>query len=372
MAVLFTPAILQTVTEWRRQGRIQVLELFRHPPTAANLRELETDLERSSLVAQWLRPPLQYAQFRYLADAGDKAIIGREGWLFYRAAAEGTGVTALHQPSGPTMDPLPAILSFRDRLAQRGIRLLVVPVPDKESIYPEKLTSRAAEGQVVVCGSTRTLLNRLAESGVEYVDLFAAFREAKAGRTAPAGTEYYLAHDTHWSPTGMRLAAEAVAQRLLELEWVERGTVPFDQQPVAVERVGDLLQMLRLPQLLEVHRPQLVEAWQIFDPEGTLYRDDPASEVLVLGDSFLRIYQQDEPGSAGFIAHLARLLQQPLASVINDGGGATLVRQELARRPDLLKGKSVVVWQFVERDIRFDPERWPTESSASRTASARQ
>jgi hypothetical protein len=360
VAALCTPAILQTVTEWRRYGRIEVLELFQRPPTAANLRELEDDLERASLVARWLRPPLQYAQFRLLADAGEKAIAGRDGWLFYRAASEGAGISALHQASGPAIDPLPAILSFRDQLAQRGIRLLVVPVPNKENIHPEKLTSRAAEGQVIVCGGTRAFLERLAESDVQHVDLFATFREAKADRTAPAGTEYYLAHDTHWSPAGMRLAAEAVAQRLLDLGWLERGTVPFDQQPVSVERLGDLLEMLRLPKLLAEHPPQRVQAWQIFEPGGgTLYRDDPASEVLVLGDSFLRIYQQDEPGSAGFIAHLAQVLQQPLASIINDGGGATLVRQELARRPELVQGRSVVVWQFVQRDIRSDTQGWP-------------
>ena len=27
-------------------------------------------------------------------------------------------------------------------------------------------------------------------------------------------------------------------------------------------------------------------------------------KVLVLGDSFLRVYERDDPGAAGFIAHL--------------------------------------------------------------------
>jgi hypothetical protein len=88
------------------------------------------------------------------------------------------------------------------------------------------------------------------------------------------------------------------------------------------------------------------------------YQDQSDSEVLVLGDSFLRIYQQDEPGAAGFIAHLARELKQPLASVVNDGGASTLVRQELHRRTALLKNKRVVVWEFVERDLRLGTEGW--------------
>ena len=80
--------------------------------------------------------------------------------------------------------------------------------------------------------------------------------------------------------------------------------------------------------------------------------------MLVLGDSFLRMYQTDEPRSASFIAHLARALRRPVASVVNDGGASTLVRQELARRAQLLRGKKIVIWEFVERDIRFGMEGW--------------
>ena len=87
-----------------------------------------------------------------------------------------------------------------------------------------------------------------------------------------------------------------------------------------------------------------------------------------MGDSFLRIYQQDEPGSAGFIAHLAKELQQPLTSLVNDGGASTLVRQELYRRPALLRNKRVVVWEFVDRDIRFGTEGWQCAAAVRREA----
>ena len=78
----------------------------------------------------------------------------------------------------------------------------------------------------------------------------------------------------------------------------------------------------------------------------------------VLGDSFLRIYERDEPKVAGFVSHLAYELQTPIASIISDGGASTLVRQELKRKSELLAGKKVVVWEFVERDIRFGLEGW--------------
>src|SRR6202044_2326708 len=90
----------------------------------------------------------------------------------------------------------------------------------------------------------------------------------------------------------------------------------------------------------------------------TPYRDVPESDVLILGDSFLRVYEEDDPGAAGFIAHVARELGQPLSSIVNDGGASTLVRQALARRPTLLMNKRLVIWEFAEPDIRYGTEGW--------------
>jgi hypothetical protein len=78
----------------------------------------------------------------------------------------------------------------------------------------------------------------------------------------------------------------------------------------------------------------------------------------VLGDSFSRMYQTDQPRSAGWISHLARELSQPIASLVNDGGASTLVRETLARKSALLKNKKLVIWEVVERDFRFGEEGW--------------
>jgi hypothetical protein len=117
--------------------------------------------------------------------------------------------------------------------------------------------------------------------------------------------------------------------------------------------------MLRAPPIERHVGPEQIRCTQVVRKDhGALYQDDPEAEVLVLGDSFLRIYEQDEPKAAGFIAHLARELKQPLTSIVNDGGASTLVRQELYQRPELLTNKKLVIWQFVERDIRFGTEGW--------------
>jgi hypothetical protein len=359
-AVISAPGLIQTVSELRQGDPPRALDVFSQAPTARNLHAYERTLEETSLVANRLRPWVQFAQFQLLADAGEKALVGRDGWLFYRPGVRyATERPTLAPAGGGAADPLPAIRSFRDQLAERGIRLLLVPVPDKESIYPEMLSRRAEARPVVVCERTRHLLDRLEASGIAVVDLFEVFHRAKQVRSHSNPEPYYLAQDSHWSPQGLRLTASAVARRVLGEGWIQADSLAYDERPAPVRRLGDLIQMLQVPQLERVIEPEAVDCAQVVRRDtGALYRDAPDSQVLILGDSFLRIYERDEPGSAGFIAHLARELRQPLTSLVNDGGASTLVRQELSRRPKLLANKRLVIWEFVERDIGQGTEGW--------------
>ncbi len=358
LAVIAGVGVFQTAVELGG-GRVpQALDVFAREPTAENLRAYESRLEESSVSARALRPWVQYAQFR-LFENGEKTVVGRDGWLFYRPGVE----YVTERPPAPKPeygDPLAAILGFRSQLDARGIRLLVVPAPNKESVYPEKATRRAQGSEVLVAPQTRQLLSRLTTEGVEVVDLFEVFRRAKTDAGESAGRGLYLAQDTHWSPAGMELAARAVADRMIQRGWVARGRTAYSRRFAPLARVGDLVRMLQSRPIERSVEPENVACVQILDENGAPYKDDPQAEVLVLGDSFLRIYERDEPGSAGFAAHLAEDLNRPVASIVNDGGASTLVRQELARRPKLLAGKKVVVWEFVERDLRYGAEGWQT------------
>ena len=96
-----------------------------------------------------------------------------------------------------------------------------------------------------------------------------------------------------------------------------------------------------------------------YDTTVTPFKDDfRKSEILILGDSFSRIYQTDSPVNAGWIAHFAKNVNRPVASIVSDGGASTLVREKLARKASVLKGKKLLIWEFVERDLRFGAEGW--------------
>jgi len=343
--IIFGVGLVQAGIELAHRERPQVLDLFLHAPTEKNLRLFEKGLEDASWFAQRLRPWTQYLQFVLLDNGGENMLAGREDWLFYKP-----GVEYLVEPWENNAEVASVIVSFRDQLAARGVHLLVMPAPGKASIYPERVTARAGRE---INAHTRKLMSLLRDSGVEVVDLFDVFD------TSRGEAQLYLRQDTHWSPAGVQLAAQTVAERILSLGWVEKRNVPYKTRPTRVTRYGDVLRMMEAPQIERRFTPEDIACAQIVRSDtGALYQDDPASEILVLGDSFLRIYEQDEPRSAGFIAHLARELGQPLASIVNDGGASTLVRQELARKPALLDGKKLVIWEFVERDIRFGAEGW--------------
>jgi hypothetical protein len=344
------------------QGQLPAaFDIVTRAPTVENLRAYERHVEDSSWFSRKLRPWMQYFWFETLSNPGDKAILGNDGWLFYKP-----DVRYLVEPyppdetrSWPDEDPISAILGFQEQLSRRGIRLMVIPMPGKPSVYPDKLTRRVALKRESFPSHTLDLIARLRKRGVEVVDLFATFQLLRRSQAPSSEELYYLPQDTHWSGQAARIVAEIVAERIRSLGWIDSGSRGYDVKPVSVKRRGDIVRMARVPEIEQQLPLEEVGCSQVVDrATGQLYKDDPHSPVLILGDSFLRIYQSDEPFSAGFISHLADKLRQPLASIVNDGGASTLVRQEVSRRSTLLQGKKLVIWEFVERDIRFGTEGW--------------
>ncbi len=355
LALILAPPLIQVAAEAGRGGRPLALEVFLRWPTPGNLRAFEKSMEEASVVARALRPWWQALEYFALCDGGAKARISRAGWWFYQPGI--AFLTQRPQAGEATVgDALAAVVQFRDDLAARGIRLVIMPAPNKESVYPDKLAPWAPPPADILSADTRAFLAGCRDSGVDVIDLFALYRERRRASAEPL----YLSQDSHWSPAGLEVAAEAVAQHLRSSGLLTNSHTAFDVRPASVSRPGDLIRMARSPVIERRVRPETSACSQVVRSEsGAVYADDAISDVLVMGDSFLRIFQQDAPGGAGFVAHLARKLGRPVASIINDGGASTLVRQELFRRAALLENKRVVIWEFVERDLRLGTEGWP-------------
>jgi len=329
-------------------------------------------------------------------------------WLFYRQDVEFlVQPSPLDVRSAKLDNPVKAIERFRDQLKAKGVELLVVITPGKPSIYTERLTGRD-ENVAGLQSHGKKILDSLTRAGFNTVDLYTPLLAAKS-RDSVEGA-LYLNDDTHWTPRGAELAAGEIAKKVREM--VDAGTVKFrgkdDVRYLAsdsvADRMGDVGEMSGLnkfgvfkvqqvtghvvmQQNIKKRTEKLpvdstcVEAAKntckkndscftalsalcerdtvLYDTTVTPFKDDfRKSEILILGDSFSRIYQTDSPVNAGWIAHFAKNMNARVASIVSDGGASTLVREKLARKASVLKGKKLLIWEFVERDLRFGAEGW--------------
>ena len=418
LAIVFGMPASQTALELVRRERVQSTDLFRYAPSRKNLRRFEKTLEDRWWGQTTVRPLTQWLLCAVLRDPGSKALIGRDGWVFYRPgvryAVEGDKPEREADDSqwlesrrsvSRRESVVREIVRFRDQLRQRQIELVVVPVPGKESVYPDKLTPRAKVFERFR-SPTADLMADLERAGVATVDLFELFRQArKTSSSSTRAKTLYLATDTHWTPDGARLAAAAVAEKVRQLGGAPEYPRPLPAQSVRVARHGDVLEMTQIPGLSRRFSPEVVTCIQVTDRITGLMvpgsgardgaymnshlKDTPREPtVLLLGDSYSRIYQLPEPqslgdvidashstrsaagpvaarrtkrllpGSAGFPSLLASALQSPLDYIVSDGGAATDVRQRLSVNAEILENKKVVVWEFTERDIALGRRGW--------------
>src|SRR5262249_26310618 len=84
VGILAIVPIAQTVMEAMSEDGVMALELFGDRPTAENLRAFEHKLEGASWAGRVSRPWLQYANFAWLGEGGEKVVVGRDGWYFFR------------------------------------------------------------------------------------------------------------------------------------------------------------------------------------------------------------------------------------------------------------------------------------------------
>lgn len=408
--------------------------------TSRYLRAFEHKVEDENALVLAVRPKYQLAVWNIFSDPGEKVVLGADSkqwlvsskqesqkqdaglrkqdaknssgdslssivyrlssspWLFYRQDVEFlVQPSPLDVRSAKLDNPISAISKFREQLKAKGVELLVVIVPGKPSIYPERLTGKDASAPTF--GHGKKILDSLTALGFNTVDLYTPLWNAKAD-DAKLGA-LYLNDDTHWTPRGAELAAREISAKVREL--ANSGAVNIGPETMnyvatdsVADRMGDIGEMSGLNKF-SVFKSQRVVGHVvsqetvteraaaptasdsadsaiatadsstaavapqqvIYDTTRTPFKDDfRKSKILILGDSFSRIYQTDAPVNAGWIAHFAREMKRPVSSIVSDGGASTLVREKLARKANVLKGKKLLIWEFVERDLRFGAEGW--------------
>ena len=246
-------------------------------------------------------------------------------------------------------DPIPSILEFHNLLKERGIDLLLVPVPAKGAIYPEKLASDFEPGDPA---STSEFFHLIEEAGVSVLDLDPVFREAREREeTKPL----YCRQDAHFSPAAIELVADSIA-KMLGLKAEEESSFEIaDSSEVSI--VGDQIAGTDWEGSVP---PETIHLRKVSQSGSEGVKPDPASPVLLLGDSHTLVFHEGKAAGmhtegAGLHDHLSARAGYALDLVGVRGSGLVQARKALfyhaTSEPGYWEKKKHVVWLFSVREF---------------------
>lgn len=252
-------------------------------------------------------------------------------------------------------NPIPSMLEFSDMLADRGKRLVLVPIPAKGRIYPDKLSEDFASEDAFPLAS---FIGELRESGLNVIDLDREFRN---GRKDGDTVQYYCGQDAHYSPAAIEIVADLIMTEIgkkgaasseLTRESASRLLITGDQV-VGSEWEGSIPS-----EEVSIRKVRLADAAEI--------EPNPESPVLLLGDSHTLVFHQGEAAGmhcrgAGLMEQLSFRLGAPIDLVGVRGSGLVQARKQLFYRataePGFWDRKEVVIWVFSEREFTQSSDR---------------
>ena len=326
-------------------GVLERLSTLNHSLKTA-CQEIEKSLEENSFLTKKILPTVQTFTFRHLRLGNEKVYVAPQGWLYYRPDIDYVldGSAAARAQAGKA---IAAFTRLNEDLKARDIRLIVVPVPVKPVLEATPLVS-GSKIQTFHNSQFRRFVQELGSQGIEVLDS----TDLLANRRKSTSREQYFKMDSHWTPEAMESVAEWIAETIGPSTQV---ATPLKKgASEKVENTGDLATMLQLdPQAISALH-ESAEIHPIKTAENKPWKPDPASEILLIGDSFTNIFSTPDLGwgeHAGLAEQLSFKLGKPIDRMAINGGASLTVRQSLARSPERLIGKKVVVYQFAVREL---------------------
>lgn len=290
----------------------------------------------------------------YGSDASCRAIRGKSDWLYFLPELQhlaagpywGDKAARASKATDPKhADPLPAIVHFQKELERHGVTLILAPIAAKASVYPEYLPET-----VEVPNDDQRFIQRLREQGLTVLDTAEIFRSHKDD-----GPPLYLKSDTHYSPRGIQLLAQHLAEYIEKESWYTAGK-SYHQKTRTITLKGDLSCAHEAEETVEINR--------IKDGKGRRAKApklDPNSPVLLMGDSHTLVFHAGDDlfaRGAGLPDQLAWQLGFPIDLLGVRGSGATTVRLDLMRRENPLAHTKVVIWVFTVREFTQSVQGW--------------
>jgi alginate O-acetyltransferase complex protein AlgJ len=309
----------------------------------------ESDKDRSKRTAA---ETAFYEECGKLGGTGGR-VTGRDGWFF--AAAELLQISRMSSTATATG----AIADYAQQLRARNIDLIVVPVPPKAIIYPDKVSrgvKMKSRRPVRFDTPLKAGMDELEAKKVKVVDLtpaFLAHREDKEGTVFPRTSNT-------WSPYGVKIAVEEIAKAVRGSGAGARGSVTG----ITVE-AATLTFTGGLAAGDDKVKPESLPATKIGRISGDKVRslafNTSGGSLLLMGDENVLAWREahNPQGAAGAFCSLAEQLAAELQIIpdvlSNSGDGRNAPRMRILRERTggrgMLSSTRAVVWVFSALDL---------------------
>lgn len=284
------------------------------------------------------------------------SIIGRDGWFFFVPELRHLSASLYWGKRAESVsrardrnsvDPLPAILDFKQQLELLEVELLLVPVPLKSVIYPDQLQGELKLPSTIprLDEADASFYQILRNNGIKVLDLTETFLQSRSHPEGPV----YCRTDTHWSGVGCVIAAEQISRVVQDKLWFTSGETKSISTSWYTDSIqGDLAPVGSHEEL----RLRKVER------DTRKLQDEAESQIVLLGDSHNLVFHLGDDmhaTDAGLADQLAAELGVTVDVIAVRGSGATAARINLLRRaqriPNYWKNKKLVIWCFSAREF---------------------
>ena len=287
-------------------------------------------------------------------DLGPRVRRGAPEWLFL-----GDELTVHAQPQYNAAQRKADVLKVQKTLSAKGIKLLVIVVPDKSRIEatqlgvlhrPARFAQRASQW-----------VGELKLAGVEAFDLtdtLALFKQKQAAA--------FLKSDSHWTEQGAEAAALAVSAEVRRLKIVASPAqaLVIDQRS-EINRPGDLIRLAGVDWLLDALQPgqdvaqethfkvdvQAKNTLGVVSTSATnsqtddLFGDADLPNVVVIGTSFSR--------TSNFVSFIEKDFRAKVANLSRSGGDFSGAMNVYLSSVAFKKTPpKLVIWEIPERVLQ--------------------
>ncbi|MGH1374049.1 MAG: alginate O-acetyltransferase AlgX-related protein [Cellvibrionaceae bacterium] len=293
-------------------------------------KRVEQAFDKSLSIRDFSVSAMAAVQYLIFSEGGDGVVVGKDEWLFSSEEFD--------QPANADANieaNLATVVAIDEYFKRKGITLVVAPIPAKARLLRGQLNHRWSEARGDLYAR---MINHLHEGDVHVVDSYAAMKTV-------ASDSLYFRLDTHWTPVGSHLVADATATYCDENTDVNLAQQSYQTEVQKTSSLdGDLMNFIPLSPWFSRWgpEPEVFEQSRTYAQSDDLFSENPINTILV-GTS----YSADKRWN--FSGFLKQALGREVANYSAEGLGPYRPMYNLLNLSDALNDIDLVVWEIPER-----------------------